>query len=50
MRPHAAAGRTNFGRQDAFTVRIYGVSGKNAMLYSEGRSVTFSELRQFTYT
>ncbi len=36
--------------QTAFTVRLYGVSGKNVMLYSEGNSVTFSDLKQFTYT
>ncbi len=36
--------------QTALTVRIYGVSGKNVMLYAKGGSAQFSELKQFTYT
>lgn len=36
--------------QTAFTVRIYGVSGKNVLLYSAGSTVTFSGLKQYTYT
>ena len=36
--------------QAAFTVRIYGVSGKNVLLYSAGSTVTFSGLKQYTYT
>ncbi|MDE7158641.1 MAG: hypothetical protein K2N74_03615 [Clostridiales bacterium] len=35
--------------QIALTVRIYGVSGKAVMLYAENNSVTFSNLKQFTY-
>ncbi len=36
--------------QTAFTVRIYGVSGKNVMLFSDSGSATFTDLKQFTYT
>ena len=36
--------------QAAFTVRLYGVSGKNVMLYSAGNTVTFTNLKQYTYT
>ncbi len=36
--------------QCAFTSRIYGVSGKNVMLWSKSDGVTFSDLKQFTYT
>ncbi len=36
--------------QIAFTARVYGASGKNVMLFSKGASVTFSDLKQFTYT
>ena len=36
--------------QAALTVRIYGVSGKNVMLYSAGSTVTFRNLKQYTYT
>lgn len=36
--------------QAAFTVRLYGVSGKAVRLYAEGDGVAFSELRQFTYS
>lgn len=36
--------------QAAFTVRLYGVSGKAVKVYSEGNGVTFSELKQFTYS
>ncbi len=35
--------------QIAFTVRIYGASGKAVMLYAKGNNVKFSELKQFTY-
>ncbi|MCM1219722.1 MAG: hypothetical protein NC548_35015 [Lachnospiraceae bacterium] len=35
--------------QIALTVRLYGVSGKAVMLYSEGSNVTFTNLKQFTY-
>ena len=36
--------------QAAFTVRLYGVSGKNVMLWSKADGVTFSDLKQYTYT
>ena len=36
--------------QTAFTVRIYGVSGKNVMLWADSDGVTFTNLKQFTYT
>ena len=36
--------------QAAFTVRLYGVSGKAVKLYAQGDGVTFSELKQFTYS
>ena len=36
--------------QTAFTVRIYGTSGKNVMLWSDEGDTTFTELKQFTYT
>ena len=35
--------------QTALTVRLYGVSGKNVMLFADG-SATFTDLKQFTYT
>lgn len=35
--------------QIALTVRIYGASGKPVMLYAKNNTVTFSELKQFTY-
>lgn len=34
--------------QAALTVRLYGVSGKPIMLFAEGNTVEFSELRQYT--
>ncbi len=36
--------------QTALTVRIYGANGTNVMLYSSGANVTFSDLKQYTYT
>ncbi len=36
--------------QTALTVRVYGVSGRNVMLWAEGESVSFTDLKQFTYT
>ncbi len=36
--------------QNALTVRLYGVSGKNVMLFADGGTATFSELKQYTYT
>ncbi len=38
------------GQVSALTVRLYGVSGKNVMLFAEGGSATFSGLKQYTYT
>ena len=34
--------------QAALTVRLYGDSGKPIMLFAEGNTVEFSELRQYT--
>lgn len=36
--------------QAALTVRIYGVSGRAVKLYSEDGGVTFTDLKQFTYS
>ena len=36
--------------QTALTVRLYGVSGKNVMLYAGGSTASFTDLKQFTYT
>ncbi|HIZ24736.1 MAG TPA: hypothetical protein H9812_04600 [Candidatus Gallimonas intestinigallinarum] len=36
--------------ETAFTVRVYGVSGRAVRLFAENNSVTFSDLRQFTYS
>ena len=36
--------------QAALTVRVYGVSGRAVKLYSEDGNVTFSDLKQFTYS
>lgn len=36
--------------QTALTVRVYGVSGRAVKLYSEDGNVTFSDLKQFTYS
>ena len=36
--------------QAAFTVRLYGVSGKNVMLWADKGSVSFTDLKQYTYT
>lgn len=35
--------------QIALTVRVYGVSGKAVMLYAEENTVSFTNLKQFTY-
>ncbi len=36
--------------QTALTVRLYGVSGKNVMLWAENGSASFTGLKQYTYT